>query len=63
MDVLSCVFVSFFKQMKGFVSKEVVDFLKFAQNAAKSCTKDYNAISEEAFIYAKVTLLKDWFTT
>nr|XP_060611836.1 little elongation complex subunit 2 isoform X2 [Anolis sagrei ordinatus] len=39
--------------MKEFVSKEVAEFLKFAQNAAKSCTKDYEDISEEALLYSK----------
>ncbi|XP_053222183.1 little elongation complex subunit 2-like isoform X2 [Podarcis raffonei] len=40
-------------QMKEFVSKEVGDFLKFAQNAARSCSKDYDNISEEALLYTK----------
>ncbi|XP_034988024.2 little elongation complex subunit 2 isoform X2 [Zootoca vivipara] len=40
-------------QMKEFVSKEVGEFLKFAQNAARSCSKDYNNISEEALLYTK----------
>ncbi|XP_015285311.1 PREDICTED: little elongation complex subunit 2 isoform X2 [Gekko japonicus] len=40
-------------QMKEFVSKEVAEFLKFAQNAARSCAEDYNSISEEALLYSK----------
>ncbi|KAJ6664341.1 hypothetical protein lerEdw1_008560 [Lerista edwardsae] len=40
-------------QMREFVSKEVAEFLKFAQNAAKSCTKDYDSISVEALLYTK----------
>ncbi|XP_042329367.1 little elongation complex subunit 2 isoform X2 [Sceloporus undulatus] len=40
-------------QMKELVSKEVAEFLKFAQNAARSCNKDYENISEEALLYAK----------
>uniref|UniRef100_H9GRV6 Little elongation complex subunit 2 C-terminal domain-containing protein n=1 Tax=Anolis carolinensis TaxID=28377 RepID=H9GRV6_ANOCA len=40
-------------QMKEFVDKEVAEFLKFAQNAAKSCTKDYEDISEEALLYTE----------
>ncbi|KAM3828112.1 annexin A2 isoform 1-T1 [Vipera latastei] len=40
-------------QMKEFVSKEVAEFLKFAQNAARSCSKDYSDISEDALIYTK----------
>ncbi|KAJ7311288.1 hypothetical protein JRQ81_006904 [Phrynocephalus forsythii] len=39
--------------MKEFVSKEVAEFLKFAQNAARSCNKDYEEFSEEAAIYTK----------
>ncbi|KAM3828114.1 annexin A2 isoform 3-T4 [Vipera latastei] len=39
--------------MKEFVSKEVAEFLKFAQNAARSCSKDYSDISEDALIYTK----------
>ncbi|XP_044294552.1 little elongation complex subunit 2 isoform X2 [Varanus komodoensis] len=40
-------------QMKEFVSKEVAEFQKFAQNAARSCAKDYDEISEEASLYVK----------
>ncbi|KAL7980321.1 hypothetical protein Chor_014650 [Crotalus horridus] len=40
-------------QMKEFVSKEVAEFLKFAQNAARNCSKDYSDISEDALIYTK----------
>lgn len=48
--------------MKEFVSKEVAEFLKFAQNAARSCSKDYSDISEDALIYTKV-ILKDGSAT
>ncbi|XP_062998794.1 little elongation complex subunit 2 isoform X2 [Elgaria multicarinata webbii] len=50
-------------QMKEFLSKEVAEFLKFAQNAARSCTKDYDGISEEALLYTKgkVNLIKRYF--
>lgn len=41
--------------MKEFVSREVAEFLKFAQNVARSCSKDYRAISEEALLYTEVT--------
>uniref|UniRef100_A0A8C6X2W9 Interactor of little elongation complex ELL subunit 2 n=1 Tax=Naja naja TaxID=35670 RepID=A0A8C6X2W9_NAJNA len=40
-------------QMKEFVSKEVAEFLKFAQNAARSCAKDYSDISDDALLYTK----------
>ncbi|XP_077174401.1 little elongation complex subunit 2 [Paroedura picta] len=40
-------------QMKEFVSKEVAEFLKFAQNAARTCAEDYDAISEDALLYSK----------
>nr|XP_056721944.1 little elongation complex subunit 2 [Euleptes europaea] len=40
-------------QMKEFVSKEVAEFLKFAQNAARTCAKDYDSISEKALLYSK----------
>ncbi|XP_026581116.1 little elongation complex subunit 2 [Pseudonaja textilis] len=39
--------------MKEFVSKEVAEFLKFAQNAARSCAKDYSDISDDALLYTK----------
>ncbi|KAL8196977.1 UNVERIFIED_CONTAM: hypothetical protein K2H54_004314, partial [Gekko kuhli] len=40
-------------QMKEFVSKEVAEFLKFAQNAARTCAEDYDSISEEALLYSE----------
>ncbi|XP_070619143.1 little elongation complex subunit 2 isoform X2 [Erythrolamprus reginae] len=40
-------------EMKEFVSKEVAEFLKFTQNAARSCANDYSDISEEALLYTK----------
>ncbi|XP_053128988.1 little elongation complex subunit 2 isoform X2 [Hemicordylus capensis] len=40
-------------QMREFVSKEVAEFLKFAQNAARSCTKDYETFSAEAALYTQ----------
>ncbi|XP_061451038.1 little elongation complex subunit 2 isoform X2 [Rhineura floridana] len=43
-------------QIKEFVSKEVAEFLKFAQNAARSCSKDYNNISDEVLLYTKTFL-------
>ncbi|KAG8144834.1 hypothetical protein E2320_013247 [Naja naja] len=50
-------------QMKEFVSKEVAEFLKFAQNAARSCAKDYSDISDDALLYTKgmVHLVKRFF--
>ncbi|XP_054858765.1 little elongation complex subunit 2 isoform X2 [Eublepharis macularius] len=38
-------------QMK--VRTEVAEFLKFAQNAARACAKDYDSISEKALLYSK----------
>ncbi|NWI70495.1 ICE2 protein, partial [Todus mexicanus] len=40
-------------QMKEVVSNEIAEFLKFAQNAAKSCAQDYDAISEDALRYTE----------
>ncbi|XP_075753801.1 little elongation complex subunit 2 isoform X3 [Pelodiscus sinensis] len=40
-------------QMKEFVNREIADFLKFAQNAAKSCFQDYDTISEDALLYTE----------
>nr|XP_014435957.1 little elongation complex subunit 2 isoform X2 [Pelodiscus sinensis] len=40
-------------QMKEFVNREIADFLKFAQNAAKSCFQDYDIISEDALLYTE----------
>ncbi|NXW64448.1 ICE2 protein, partial [Eurystomus gularis] len=40
-------------QMKEVVNSEIAEFMKFAQNAAKSCTQDYDAISEDALRYTE----------
>lgn len=40
--------------MKEVVDNEVAEFMKFAQNAAKSCAQDYDAISEHAQRYTEV---------
>ncbi|NXA80906.1 ICE2 protein, partial [Thryothorus ludovicianus] len=45
-----------YMQMKEVVNNEVAEFMKFAQNAAKSCTQDYNAISEDALCYTEELL-------
>ncbi|XP_074863182.1 little elongation complex subunit 2 isoform X2 [Carettochelys insculpta] len=42
-----------FLQMKEFVNREIADFLKFAQNAAKSCSQDYDTIPEGAQLYTE----------
>ncbi|NXW27728.1 ICE2 protein, partial [Phaetusa simplex] len=41
-------------QMKEVVNNEIAEFMKFAQNAAKSCAKDYDAISEDGLRYTEV---------
>ncbi|NXN33624.1 ICE2 protein, partial [Nycticryphes semicollaris] len=43
-------------QMKEVVNNEIAEFMKFAQNAAKSCAKDYDAISEDALRYTEELL-------
>nr|XP_005511168.2 little elongation complex subunit 2 isoform X1 [Columba livia] len=43
-------------QMKEVVDNEVAEFMKFAQNAAKSCAQDYDAISEHAQRYTEELL-------
>ncbi|XP_075016394.1 little elongation complex subunit 2 isoform X1 [Calonectris borealis] len=43
-------------QMKEVVNNEIAEFMKFAQNAAKSCTQDYDAISEDAVHYTEELL-------
>ncbi|NXF04817.1 ICE2 protein, partial [Smithornis capensis] len=43
-------------QMKEVVNNEVAEFMKFAQNAAKSCAQDYDAISEDALHYTEELL-------
>ncbi|XP_053933182.1 little elongation complex subunit 2 isoform X2 [Cuculus canorus] len=40
-------------QMKEIVNNEIAEFMKFAQNAAKSCAQDYDAISEDALHYTE----------
>ncbi|XP_063025330.1 little elongation complex subunit 2 isoform X2 [Melospiza melodia melodia] len=42
--------------MKEVVSNEIAEFMKFAQNAAKSCAQDYDAISEDALRYTEELL-------
>ncbi|XP_044518374.1 little elongation complex subunit 2 [Gracilinanus agilis] len=39
--------------MKKCVSDEVAEFLKFLQNAAKSCSQDYDTLSDEALRFTK----------
>lgn len=41
--------------MKEVVNSEIAEFMKFAQNAAKSCAQDYDTISEDAQRYTEVT--------
>ncbi|XP_010293132.1 PREDICTED: little elongation complex subunit 2 [Phaethon lepturus] len=43
-------------QMKEVVNNEIAEFMKFAQNAAKSCSQDYDAISEGALRYTEELL-------
>ncbi|NWS19973.1 ICE2 protein, partial [Pachyramphus minor] len=43
-------------QMKEVVNNEIAEFMKFAQNAARSCAQDYNAISEDALRYTEELL-------
>ncbi|NXL49821.1 ICE2 protein, partial [Podilymbus podiceps] len=43
-------------QMKEVVNNEIAEFMKFAQNAAKSCAQDYDAISEDALRYTEELL-------
>ncbi|NXJ73791.1 ICE2 protein, partial [Trogon melanurus] len=40
-------------QMKEVVNNEIAEFMKFAQNAAKSCAQDYDVISEDARCYTE----------
>lgn len=42
--------------MKEVVNNEVAEFMKFAQNAAKSWTQDYDSISEDALRYTEVII-------
>lgn len=42
--------------MKEVVNNEIAEFMKFAQNAAKSCAQDYDAISEDALRYTEVII-------
>ncbi|NWQ61530.1 ICE2 protein, partial [Neopipo cinnamomea] len=43
-------------QMKEVVNKEIAEFMKFAQNAARSCAQDYDAISGDALRYTEELL-------
>lgn len=45
-------FLTYLK-MKEVVNNEVAEFMKFAQNAAKSWTQDYDSISEDALRYTE----------
>ncbi|XP_053810276.1 little elongation complex subunit 2 isoform X2 [Vidua chalybeata] len=45
-----------YMQMKEVVNNEIAEFMKFAQNAAKSCAQDYDAISEDALRYTEELL-------
>ncbi|NWT94656.1 ICE2 protein, partial [Urocynchramus pylzowi] len=45
-----------YMQMKEVVNNEIAEFMKFAQNAAKSCSQDYDAISEDAVRYTEELL-------
>ncbi|NXH62137.1 ICE2 protein, partial [Rhabdornis inornatus] len=45
-----------YMQMKEVVNNEIAEFMKFAQNAAKSCPQDYDAISEDALCYTEELL-------
>ncbi|NXK39801.1 ICE2 protein, partial [Piprites chloris] len=40
-------------QMKEVVNSEIAEFMKFAQNAARSCAQDYDAISADALRYTE----------
>ncbi|XP_036592244.1 little elongation complex subunit 2 [Trichosurus vulpecula] len=39
--------------MKKCINDEVAEFLKFLQNAAKSCSQDYDMLSDEALVFTK----------
>ncbi|XP_074901585.1 little elongation complex subunit 2 isoform X2 [Buteo buteo] len=43
-------------QMKEVVNNEIAEFMKFAQNSAKSCAQDYDTISEDALRYTEELL-------
>ncbi|NXH89498.1 ICE2 protein, partial [Edolisoma coerulescens] len=45
-----------YMQMKEVVNNEIAEFMKFAQNAAKNCAQDYDAISEDALRYTEELL-------
>ncbi|NWJ04151.1 ICE2 protein, partial [Crypturellus undulatus] len=45
-----------YMQMKELVNTEIAEFMKFAQNAAKSCAQDYDTISEDAQVYTEKLL-------
>ncbi|KAM9063574.1 little elongation complex subunit 2 [Sarcophilus harrisii] len=42
-----------YMDMKKCVNDEVAEFLKFLQNAAKSCSQDYDILSDEALLFTK----------
>ncbi|NXC93588.1 ICE2 protein, partial [Certhia familiaris] len=42
-----------YMQMKEVVNNEIAEFMKFAQNTAKSCAQDYESISEDALCYTE----------
>ncbi|KFV84742.1 NMDA receptor-regulated protein 2, partial [Struthio camelus australis] len=45
-----------YMQMKESVNNEIAEFMKFAQNAAKSCAQDYDTLSEDARLYTEKLL-------
>ncbi|NWT17572.1 ICE2 protein, partial [Vireo altiloquus] len=45
-----------YMQMKEVVNNEIAAFMKFAQNAAKNCAQDYDAISGDALRYTEELL-------
>ncbi|NWX96732.1 ICE2 protein, partial [Nothoprocta ornata] len=45
-----------YMQMQELVNSEIAEFMKFAQNAAKSCAQDYDTISEDARLYTEKLL-------
>ncbi|XP_071611018.1 little elongation complex subunit 2 [Heliangelus exortis] len=42
-----------YQQMREVVNNEITEFMKYAQNAAKSCAQDYDVISEDALLYTE----------
>ncbi|XP_029430782.1 little elongation complex subunit 2 isoform X2 [Rhinatrema bivittatum] len=47
---------SYFMNLKSAVSGEVAEFLKYAQNAARSCAEDYNVIPADGCRYTEELL-------